>query len=221
MFSIKNEINKNDFKLFINHLSDLKLEGQSLHERSYSSILTEAQKMHKEEINSLEKQHQEKVKNEKLALEQKQKEEDEEEIAREKEKMQLICSGKWGVYYTKPRYLEVNPDLSESAKKLANTAFDVDPKVTWYIFNEDGTCQIMDDLNDDSFRRRKSNKVIQRSWKLDGHRIIFPYGKNNDVSTKRTIFEILTLESEKFEVIEIDEGYNITLKSETKMVKLE
>ena len=125
--------------------------------------------------------------------------------------LNLICDIKWGIYYRKPEYLEINTEISESDQKLARTAFEWDPKTNWIVFNRDGTCKIKDSETD---------KILSKNWSLDEKGIVFPTGWTEERFSNKVIFEILNLDNDEFNVTELDISPNITLRNEVKMKRI-
>ncbi|MBJ2175847.1 hypothetical protein JBL43_16455 [Aureibaculum sp. A20] len=175
-------------------------DREKLNEQTYSDILLHAKIRWND---TLAQREVDKIEREKKILEQ--------ENETKNHQLNLICDIKWGIYYRKPEYLEINTEISESDQKLARTAFEWDPKTNWIIFNRDGTCKIKDSETD---------KILSKNWSLDEKGIVFPTGWTKERFSNKVIFEILNLDNDEFNVTELDISPNITLRNEVKMKRI-
>ncbi|WKB81850.1 hypothetical protein QYR09_02160 [Cellulophaga lytica] len=201
LLAIRKEITVYDYKVLKWQLAFLKQNNQDLSGKRYHEMLTTGQQRWKDTLKMRE-----------VVLEEKKQREEE---ARIKQKMQLFCNTKWGMYYYKPDYLDVNPDVVESNPELAAKAFKLDPNNSWIIFYEDGTCEVK--FND-------PDKTAIQKWSFVDDEIVFSYGWKDEkgvLSRNKTRFKILDLEDEIFNVSEIEESINLVLKSTIKMRKIE
>ena len=201
---IKNNSTRNDYKTIKWQLNYLKSQNINI-KKTYAEILSEGQirwndtlKKQKDEYRKVQER-----------IKQKQEESKKEQIA-------SISNRKWGIYFYKPNYIEVNPELSKENKELAESAFKWNPKNNWILFNENGTCKIKDE---------ESNKVYTKKWHLnDKGEIILPTGWQYEELTMlmpKITFQIIDLNDENLNVTEVEKSTNITLSSEMKMIKIE
>lgn len=201
LLAIRKEITVYDYKVLKWQLAFLKKNHEDLSSKRYQEMLTIGQQRWQDTLKMREV----------VLEEQKQREEE----ALKKQKMQLFCNIKWGMYYYKPNYLEVNPDVVESNPELAEAAFKVEPKNSWIMFYEDGTCDL---------QFYNPEKVHSCNWELTDEGIVFPYGWKDEkrgVIKNKTTFEITELGDENFIVTEVEESINLVLKSELRMKKMD
>ncbi|MGJ8734251.1 MAG: hypothetical protein ACSHW4_13930 [Cellulophaga sp.] len=201
LLAIRKEIKVYDYKVLKWQLSFLKSNKEDLSGKRYQEMLA----------NGKERWNDTLAKRKSNLEEQKQKEEE----ALKKQKIKLFCNIKWGMYYYKPDYLDVNPDVVESNPELAEKAFKLDPNNSWIIFYEDGTCEVK--FND-------PDKTAIQNWSFVDDEIVFSYGWKDEkgvLSRNKTTFKILDLEDEIFNVSEVEESINLVLKSTIKMRKIE
>ncbi len=200
---IKNTLTNNDYKILKWQLFFLKSKN-NVKNKTYIEILNEGQVRWNDTIKKREE------------IDRKRRE----QLEREKEDIKnrqiaSICNIKWGVYYYKPNYLEVNPEISMENQKLAESVFKWNPKNNWIIFNKDGTCKVKDEEYGNTYTKRWSlnengDVVLPTGWQ---------YEKLNMLMSKVT-FEIIDLNDEIFYATEIEKSTNITLRSEIRMKKI-
>ncbi|MDO6492450.1 MULTISPECIES: hypothetical protein [unclassified Cellulophaga] len=200
LLAIRKEITVYDYKVLKWQLSFLKLNKKDLSAKRYQEMLA----------NGKERWNDTLAKRKSNLEKQKQKEKE----ALKKQKIKLFCNIKWGMYYYKPDYLEVNPDAVESNPELASKAFKLDPNNSWIIFYEDGTCKVK--FND-------PDKTAIQNWSFVDDEIVFSYGWKDEkgvMSRNKTTFKILDLDDKFFNVSEVEESINLVLKSELRMKKM-
>ncbi|RLK07049.1 hypothetical protein [Tenacibaculum discolor] len=213
LMEIKKDITYEDYKILKWQLYFLKSKNSNI-KKTYAKILSEGQVRWNDTLKKREKNRKEKQ--ERLDQEHKKEQEriKQEQEEFKKELTAKICNRKWGIYYYKPDHIEINPDLEESSKKIAETAFKWNPKHNWILFKEDGTCTVKD---------IESNNTYTKRWHITDRGIFLPSGwqyERTRMSMSEITLEIINLNNTNFDVIEIEIFNGLVFKSEMKMKKI-